>query len=249
MAIDITKIPGIMRGNAMPIGAKLMESWFLRPSAIKPAVGTPDLSTIKMSWVVRFKRAKAVFDDIVTNKIWFNAPARKVIEDKLKAKGLLGSVAQNFGDLSQSPTILDAEQINQRAVGMSSMTESLDDLDAALANFVFQVVIAGSVSPKGKGHQVDIKEVGIFVRDSYDFEGGQYLGTWDDVKNTVSRNPAASGEAVYNSTFRDWRTKNGMGGDYMIFSDVHKITLSPADTFDIMPVSVPPFRWEPGPKW
>lgn len=235
--MDITKIPGIMRGNRMPIGAKLMESWFSRPSAIKPAVGTPDTTTVTMSWVLTFKRAKAVYDDIVNNKAWVNKPAQREIEKQLRAKGLVGSVPQNFGNLSRSPVQMetDKDQVQQRSVGMSDMTQSLDDLDAALANFVFQVMVAGTVSPKGSIHQVDIKEVGIYVRDSYDFEGRQYLGTWNDTTNTVSRNPLASGDTVWNSTFRDWRTTNGMGGDYMIYSDVTKITLSPPDSF-LIPV-------------
>lgn len=251
MAITLTNIPRIMRANRMPIGAAVMESWFLRPTATKPAYGTTDTTTVKMSWVLGFKRAKAVYDGIVSGKIWANYAAQKVIEERLKTKGLLTSVPQNFGNLSAPAPTLDAEQVNQRVVGMSDMTQSLDDMDAALGNFVLQVVVAGTVSPKGTGHQVDIKEVGIFVRDSYDFEGRQYLGTWDDTTNSVSRNPLSSGDTVWNSDFRDWRTTNGMGGDYMIFSDVQKITLTTPDSFPIpvpAPAPVTPPR-EYGPKW
>jgi hypothetical protein len=252
MAIVLTNIPRIMRGNRMPIGAKVMESWFSRPRATAPHYGTPDTTTVTLNWALGFARAKSVYDDIINNKAWVNKAAQRVIEKKLRAKSLVGSAPQNFGNLNKSPIQMetDDDQINQRAVGMSDMTQTLDDMDAALANFVFQVVVAGTVSPKGAIHQVDIKEVGIYIRDSYDFEGFQYLGTWDDTANTVSRSPIASGDTVWNSTFRDWRTANGMGGDYMIYSDVTKITLSPPDSFTIPvppdPVKVPR---EYGPKW
>ena len=83
MAITLTNIPKIMRANRMPIGAALMESWFLRPVAIKPAYGTTDTSTVKMSWVLGFKRAKEVYDGIVSGKIWANYAAQKVIEGRL----------------------------------------------------------------------------------------------------------------------------------------------------------------------
>lgn len=250
MAINIQNIPGIMRGNRMPVGALLMGSWFIRPSATAPAYGTVDTTTVTMKWALGFARAKSVYDEIVNGKVWANDAAKRVIEKKLKDQGLVGPVPQNFGNLSKSAPDLDADQINQRKVGMSDMTQSLDDMDAALGNFVFQIVVAGSVAPKGSLHQVDIKEVAIYIKDSYDFNDFQYLGCWDDVKNTVSRNPAASGDTVYNSTFRDWRTKNGMGGDYMIYSDVTKISLSPPDSFTI---PVPPAQIkvprEFGPKY
>lgn len=250
MAINLRNIPRIMRANRMPIGAKVMDSWFLRPTATAPHYGTTDTTTVTMQWALGFKRAKTVYDGIVTNKAWANNAAQKVIEKNLRAKGLVGSVAQNFGDLTKSPSSLDADQINQRVVGMSDMTESLDDMDAALGNFVFQIVVAGTVSPKGTIHQVDIKEVGIYIRDSYDFEGRQYLGTWNDTTDSVSRNPLASGDTVWNSDYRGWRTKNGMGGDYMIYSDLSKITLSSPDSFTIpvpeAPIKVPR---EYGPKW
>lgn len=250
MAINLRNIPRIMRANRMPIGAKVMDSWFLRPTATAPHYGTTDTTTVTMKWALGFKRAKTVYDDIVTNKIWANNAAQKAIEKNLRASGLVGSLPQNFGDLTKSPSALDPDQINQRVVGMSDMTQSLDDMDAALGNFVFQVVVAGTVSPKGSIHQVEIKEVGIYIRDSYDFEGRQYLGTWNDTTDTVSRNPLASGDTVWNSDYRDWRTTNGMGGDYMIYSDLTKITLSPPDTF-IIPVpevKITPPR-EYGPKW
>lgn len=249
--MNIKNIPRIMRANRMPIGAKLMDGWFMRPTATAPKYGTVDTTTVTMNWALGFLRAKAVYDGIVNGKVWVNNAAQRVIEKKLKEKGLLGPMPQNFGDLSKSPPLLDAEQINQRAVGMSGMTESLDDMDAALGNFVFQVVAAGTVSPKGSGHLVEIKEVGVYIRDSYDFNGDQYLGCWDESDDTVSRNPLAFGDTVDNSDFRDWRTANGMGGDYMIYSDLTRIPRPTPDSFSL-PVPPPAPVQTPrefGPKW
>ena len=70
-----------------------------------------------------------------------------------------------------------------------------------------------------------------------------------------------SADALIQSVFRarkafenkeEWRIlqKNGMGGDYMIYSDLAKITLSTPDSFVI---PVPPIKIEVpreyGPKW
>lgn len=244
VAINITKIPRIMRANRMHTGAKLMTSWFSRPIATAPNYGTVDTTTITMKWALNFARAKKVYDEIVNGKIWVNDAAQRVIEKKLIKKGLVGSSPKNFGDLSKSAPVLDAEQINQRTVTLSDDSQNLDDMDASLGNFVFQVVIAGTVSPKGKVHQVDVKEVAIFIRDSYDFNGDQFLGTWNDTKDTVSRSMfGIGGDMVWNSDFRKWRKDNGMGGDYMIYSDVKKISLQKPDSF-IIPVPPPPRRHE-----
>ncbi len=40
-----------------------------------------------------------------------------------------------------------------------------------------------------------------------------------------------SGTSVSNEEFRDWRTQNGRGGDFLVFSDVKRMVLNPPDTF------------------
>ncbi len=51
----------------------------------------------------------------------------------------------------------------------------LDDLSAALGNFAFRVAVAGGVTfVSGSKHLVTLSEVGIYVRDSFDFNGDQF---------------------------------------------------------------------------
>jgi hypothetical protein len=45
--------------------------------------------------------------------------------------------------------------------------------------------------------------------------------------------PAFDHVPVYNSTYRDWRTANRRGGDFLAFSDVKRVPLSPPATFII----------------
>ncbi len=163
MTFDITKIPGIMRSKTWLNAARLMDSWFSRPSGVAPAYGPPDTATIRMdTWVLRFPRARQVYDQLIRERVW------------------AGSVAP---------------------------------------------------APGGARFQVTITEVGIYIRDSYDFNGDQDLGYWDDTDNSVSMINPLSGTKVTNADFRAWRAPNGRGGDFLVFSDVKRTTLRPPDSF------------------
>jgi hypothetical protein len=77
------------------------------------------------------------------------------------------------------------------------------------------------------GFYFTVTELGVYVRDSYDFNDDadgddQDLGRWDPDTNTVGRTFLSGGTPVHNSDFRRWRDTNKHGGDYLIFSDVKR---------------------------
>ena len=225
-SFSITMLPGIMTAKGWTKGAELMNKWFARSAKIAPDYGSPDTTTITMQWLLGFKRASDVFDKLVADRIWQNEPARKAIAKMLADKNMLipnSCFTNPFGEFSRTVDKLDSDYINQRVLGMSW---DLDDLNAALANFVFNVVVAGRVSSDdkaGKGYIVEIDQVGVYMKDSYDFVGSQFLGYWDPSDNSVSMLNPFSGNAVHNLDFANWRTANGMGGDFRVFSDLKLI--------------------------
>lgn len=75
------------------------------------------------------------------------------------------------------------------------------------------VVAAGSVAPAPltSQHRVTITEVGVYIRDSYDFNGDQFLGYWDDSDDSVSMTNPLSGTKVSNADFRSWRGRTEEG--------------------------------------
>jgi hypothetical protein len=111
----------------------------------------------------------------------------------------------------------------------------LDDMTAALGNFVFKVAVAGDLErpPGSSSTRVTIRSVGVFIRDSFDFNDFQFLGFWDDATKRVSMVDPFLGEAVYNSSFRSWRSANGRGGDFLVLSDVKQTPLSKPDVLTI----------------
>src|SRR5207244_11542544 len=84
---------------------------------------------------------------------------------------------------------------------VGSVFDPLDDLFAALGKFTFRVTVGGRVS----GKNVTITDVGVYLSDSYDFDGFQFLGCWNVCTNAVETGPVCSGStAVTNEDFREW---------------------------------------------
>lgn len=231
MSLTLTNIPRIMRHNGWANGARLMDIWFSRSPAIMPSYGPPDTSTIRMdSWALTFDRARSVYDAIHSGRIWANPAAQGRIATVLRSRTLLGAAATRFDDTAGPPDHVHDWHANFRVVSNSGMT-SIDDMDAALANFAFYVVIGGSAAPSSGRHRVTIETVGVYIMDSYDFNGSQDLGYWNETTNSASTWNALSGDHVTNETFRDWRTAHGRGGDYRVFSDIKVTRLVTPDTF------------------
>jgi hypothetical protein len=224
---DITKIPGIMRTKGWVNGATLMENWFARPANDHPDRDrSPDTTTIKMAWALSFQRAREVYDEMVSQKVWVNAKASAQIVRMLQGQGLLTGQKREFGPEMDDVVRLDREYIQFRPVG--SMSDPHDDMLAALGRFVFRVAVNGHIVPRGKQHLVNIEQVGIYIWDSYDFNGDQPLGFWSDSDFAGNFN-FIGGSYVSNASFRDYRSRHSKGGDYHVFSDVRILHRSPPD--------------------
>jgi len=82
---DIQEIPGAMRGELMPVSAKLMERWFAGELNFSPtdpdekaeidqngkpyAASMYDTTTIKLDWLLNYQSAKDRYDDLLTSRI------------------------------------------------------------------------------------------------------------------------------------------------------------------------------------
>jgi hypothetical protein len=209
-----------------------MDRWFSLPAAVAPGYAAPDTTTIRMDrWVLTFPRARQVYVQLLRERIWANTAAQAEIATMLRRRHMLGRSRRSFGNLMAPANLQDRDYINQRVV--SFQLSDLDDMSAALGRFVFRVLVAGTVEDdgSGRGFPVTIERVGVYLRDSYDFNGDQFLGFWDDSDNSVSMTNPFSGTGVSNSDFRDWRARNRLGGDFLVYSDVKRVTLRTPDTF------------------
>ena len=199
-----------------------------------------------MNWVLLFPRARDVYDKMVDGKVWSNEKAIALTTDRLRKLGLIQPLATRFNLSSRSVQDQHDLHVNYREVEYSYF--HLDDLTAALGNFsIYVTPLVGEVLPVIGGSVVKLHQVGFHVMDSYDFQGDQFLGTWDESTNSASFEEPVHYEgdpdweegdppwhgAVYNFSFRDWRTANRKGGDFLVYSDVQVLKRNPPDSFMI----------------
>jgi len=243
----IPQIPGIMAAQTPPLtmGAALMNDWFRRPANSHLPILDTNTTTIQMTWVLGFERAKAAYDKLVSQ--WATEKAKKTIADKLAKQGKLLQFAKPvaFFDTKPSDPVpdIDKDSIQHEVVGdwLDPVNYGMDDMMAALNMFTLKMAVWGSVSWGVVGgtakHKVEISTLGIYARDSYDFHGSQSLGHWDATNNSAGFT-SLSGQHVTNADFNAWRqaTVNrgaGQGGDFLVFSDLKIVPVDPPYVFDI----------------
>jgi len=221
--VVVSDIPRIMRVNGWNKGATLMDHWFA-------GSGTPDKTTITMSWALGYSRAKTVYDKMLSEKVYINDAARKEIVKLAKRQGAYHTPGP-FGSVSGDVETLDPDSIQYRAVG--SLSDPLDDMYAALGKFTFKVLVKGRTESAGTNKRCFIiEQIAIYVKDSYDFVGDQSLGYWKSSTNYGGKNPF-KGDKVTNADFR----KHGGGADFKVYSDLKVTNLTPNEKF----IAPPPY--------
>ena len=97
----------------------------------------------------------------------------------------------------------------------------------AQSTWVFQgllrYIALGDITKIGEKYKVQVKQLGVYVYDVFDFDGEQDLGYWNVKTNDVGRTfigGGPQGTLVTNKMFRDWRDRNRKGQDYTNYSDI-----------------------------
>ena len=210
-ATTVSDIPGIMNANGWCNGAALMLRWFSLPAGVR---NPPDTTTITMSCVKGYARAKAAYDNFF---LW-----RHHLYDDAKADIIRnhGKRLGKFGDFTQPFPELDRKRVFIFGVDFTPIHDPADDLAAALGRFEFRVLVKGFACPTA----IVVTHVGLYAKDDYNFEGHQLLGFWNKTTNYGGYDPTR-GDLVTNGDFRDYATRTGMGGDYKVYSDVEETKL------------------------
>ena len=208
---DIQEIPRAMRKNFMSKSATLMEKWFAgelnyspTDSAEKAEIdqdGKPyppsmyDTTTIKLDWVLNFRRAKDQYDALINTAIrspraiqqlalTLSRYKRRFAElDTWKFSGeRLATLHKNFQFQHVGVESTFAQKISQFIASNMTNRGTPDDLTGALGSFNFYAAIAYAEF-NDDATVAKVKGIYVYVRDNYTFTdkpGGasQYLGHW-----------------------------------------------------------------------
>ncbi|RON08106.1 hypothetical protein BK659_16215 [Pseudomonas brassicacearum] len=194
----ISDIPAAMDKMKWPTSAALMRRWFNGNPWPTPDGGMDEVtknhgkeipqeyvddSIVKMSWLLTFERVKKDYDYL---KSMWNSPngqkqIRAAVLKKFKDQPD-GKHPLAFGSAREAE---DFGYSNTVSVTMGQWRiDVLDDLRGALANFNLRVISEGDVVIVSKKIEFQVKRLGFYVEDSYDFGDGsdfisQPLGFWN----------------------------------------------------------------------
>lgn len=244
----IEAIPRAMRQMGWAVSADLMERWLHSPAWVLPSDwkgrSTPDARqlssghldqhTVRMSWAMTHPRVRIAMKDLRAKMA--NGPARKVLSER--AAGLPWQTADRiaFGSMNDTAIQLDKTcQSNIEPFGAN--LDTMDDLYGSLGMATMKVALIGYVSRDTCTERITLQvtHAGFYIRDTYDFNDFQYLGTWT-TKGVLSKaamlmNATTDGMAfrwsgepignVFNHDFDTYRCTTGFGGDFVIYSDVY----------------------------
>jgi hypothetical protein len=204
--------------------------------------------------------------------------ARKELVSKIFHAGKFTNSKESFGNLTETILDINEQyqfQIHQigswlfqtKTYGKAAISETflndpdLDDMWGAPGDFLIKIAAEGTVAPKMKiidtgsrcasvveYYEITINRIGTYVRDTYDFNGDQYLGHWSKTSAPFTRLYAIGASRgtcpddfveVSNERFRAHREKTGKGGDLLIFSDILVTSLKKPFVFRVTSDELP----------
>lgn len=251
--LALTRLPKAMRNMGWETAAALMQRWFDSPAWAMPAEwkdtrtqpnsmsfsdANCDQQIVKMAWAMRYESTRNAVE--LAQTLIDTPNAIKLLRKRLAAAGWVPGSPFELGFFNMSAVQMDAvSQINFSEFGKT--LDTLDDMYGALGKATVKVGLVGSahtefdsVTEKYR-HYFRVSYVGFYIRDNYDFNGPQYLGTWTEdrvlskAETIVSLTPSGHtiinlGDgpfaAVTNADFRTYRDATGRGGDFVVYSDV-----------------------------
>ena len=251
--LALTQIPEAMRRMGWFTSAALMQRWFDSPAWTMdedwkrgppdPAALSPakcDEEIVKIAWAQKFPRAVEALQK--ADKVLTTQPSLVQLCKRLRKAGWDGVQRQSIGYAGMPARLMDSQaQIN--IVELGSKLDTLDDMYGALGIALVKVGVVGEawLDRVSQRRYFRMRSSGLYIRDTYDFSGTQFLGIWteDRVLGKAAQaavtvgdggNPRLTyrldepgGTQVWNEDFRRYRQRTGRGGDFVLYSDVHWI--------------------------
>jgi hypothetical protein len=243
---SIEMIPVAMRRMGWRVSAELMERWLRSPAWVLPrkwkSDNPPDPGTlssahldqgiVRMSWAMANPRVRIAMERL--RESMSNEAAKRVLRSRLP--DFWGAKSErDFGSLHDSAVNLE-RTCQANYVSLGGMLDTMDDLYGGLGRASLKVALVGQARRDERTGNISLQasHAGFYIRDTYDFNGTQYLGTWtkSGVRNKAEMLMDAVTDGLTfqwgkppghrsNHDFSAYRSHTGLGGDYVLYSDVY----------------------------
>ncbi|MEZ6853085.1 DUF6402 family protein [Halodesulfovibrio aestuarii] len=257
----ITDIPTVMRDTLdWPKSAELMELWFSLPAremtkgekkGDTKASDYPEEYTnttmFTWAWMEQFEQVIPALSGLLDLLQTDSAidTIKSYLTRYLEHDPMVGRSMAISNPLD--PVILHSNwQFQLVSVGYE--LGKVDDLYGSLGNFALYAAITKCTVKRNtltNKHLIHIHEIGVYMRDTYDFRGNQYLGHWGfdsfcispvsgilnqfNVERHSNSINIADGEFVEgfgNADYQEYRRRTLKGGDLLLFSDVKTLPVN-----------------------
>ncbi len=204
---------------------QMFEKW-LRGDALSAGSSSLDYSKamfLSFDWFNQFERFVEVKQDLIDNCL--NDKGQASLIKILKENGYFDN-PREFDFINVSYKERDKYYFNQRSIlELDFNIDPIDGLSIAMGNFVINAVAKGKVDKQSDGtYQVTVEQIGIYSKDSFNFDGGNIYLFWSYKNKDFSTNSIVDEDYVYldNNDFNSFRTTTSKGEDFFIFSGVEK---------------------------
>ena len=232
--VDAAKIANTMRASGWDRAQKLMEHFIAAPAFSLPSTKTTGLSDpfnsdiITMKWVLGAGKYHSIYSQLKKPLNYIKAKSN-IFKQAKDQTGPSGGV---FGYHYVLGGETDMRKVHQTQVQYAQVEGEFDlnQYDAALHGFNFYSIVAGCATKDSSGEvtNVSINNLGIYLRDSWDFQDKsypQYLGAWNFKTNDVNFIGGPGYTHVWNGDLREYQKTSGRGGEFWVFSDIENYRL------------------------
>ena len=222
-------VPKTMRKKGWIVAAQLIEKWLNGPATVisdaaregkipASTYGYYSTGVVTMQWLQSFPRGR---EGLTLLKASISSDKAKVSILSKVQKNNPGVILNSSSTFKIDNSLLDVVALHDswqyQYVSLGSVRDDLDGLTAALGRYSIMAAIRKADVHKGVIH---VTEVGIYIRDVFDFSGWQPLGCWTDTDVHATSGPEPYCTPMSNDKFEEYRIVNGKGQDFIIFSDI-----------------------------
>lgn len=210
----------------------------LNTDAVKLPMSQVNFDIIKMSWAIQYEQVRTGIDEL--RRLWKSAKGIERLKEQVN-KSKFTDEAEVFIGYSESVRELDANaQVNVLPIG--SKFDTVNEWYGAMGNTTLKVCVRGKTNRVDGENIFFVDKLGFYLKDTYDFvdedTAPESLGIWsksrvlDKKSSSLYMSTYLSGMwgglvrdysgfvPVFNSDFRRWQKKHGVGGDFIVLSDV-----------------------------